>query len=347
MSREHTKLLRLRVDDRTTRFLEFVPFKKPGSLDGYSLVEKMMTLLEEDTAVRNMRADRAALAIGGTTIVRTGSDWDPYEEPIGPGNVIHMRDLNDAKQMEFSDVPQSINIWKNDIRADLERGVGLNDVSVGTQTEERRTLGEVRLAAGYSEVRVKCIITAVQETLEELGQARHAIWIKTLETMPQGIPIPSSMMQSLDVRGINVASIADGRITADMLRGQFWFKPRGSVDTANLDAQAQNFTRLLQTLGPLMQINPMIKAIFSTEQAAKSMVEQLLRVAKWPDKQAFLGSEAQTVLNGQAQQQEMMQNPQMRMLMEMAGSGPGGQQALPPGHEQPQGGGMPGMGTVQ
>ncbi len=336
ISREHTQLLRLNVDDRTTRFLEFVPFPKPGSRDGYSLIEKMMTLLEEDTAVRNMRADRSTLALGFFKR-QTGALWDPYEQPLSPFGVIDVRDMNELTFQEMPDVPTSINVWKNDIRADLERGVGLNDVSVGTQTEERRTLGEVRLAAGYSEVRVKSIITAIQESLEELGQARHAIWIRTLESMPQGIPIPSSLMQGLDVRGINTASIADGRITADMLRGQFWFKPRGSVETANLDQQAQYFTALLNTLAPLMKVNPMIAAIFSTPEAAKSLVEQLLRVARWPDKQAFLGSEAQKVLEKTAEQQQLMQDPRMQALMHMASAGPqGGPPQLPPG-APPQG----------
>lgn len=348
ISREHTKLLRLKVDDRSTRFLEFVPFPKPGSRDGYSLVEKMITLLEEDTAVRNMRADRAALALGGTILVQNGAGWDPYEEPIGPGQVITgLRDIspNSIRQFEFSDVPQSINIWKNDIRSDLERGVGLNDVSVGTQTEERRTLGEVRLAAGYSEVRVKSIITAIQEALEELGQARHVIWIKTLKQMGKGLQIPNSMMNSCDARGINTESIADGRVTAEMLDGKFWFKPRGSVETSSLDQQAQWFMQLLKTLPALMQLCPPLAAIFQTPEAAKSLIEQALRVTRWPDKQAFLGSTAQGAMQQQFQQQQMMQDPRMQALMAMAQHGApqgGGQQPQPPQQQgpAPQGGGM-------
>lgn len=348
ISREHTKLLRLKVDDRTTRFLEFVPFPKPGSRDGYSLIEKMLTLLEEDTAVRNMRADRAALALGGTMKRQAGALWDPYEQPIGPGQVIDVRDMNELQPLEFSDVPASLNLWKHDIRSDLERGVGLNDVSVGTQTEERRTLGEVRLAAGYSEVRVKSIITAIQESLEELGQARHAIWKKTLAAMPQGVPIPSSMMNILDARGINTASIVDGRITAEMLEGQFWFKPRGSVETANLDQQAQWFMKLLQSLPPLLQLCPPLAVIFQTPEAAKSLIEQALRVTRWPDKQAFLGSDAQAAMQQQFQQQQLLQDPRMQALMAMAQHGGGAPQGGGP--PQPQQGPPPQApqgGTVQ
>lgn len=345
VSRLTTKLLRLKVDDRTARFLEFVPFPKPGSRDGYSLIEKMMTLLEEDTAVRNMRADRSSLAVSAPMLRMQGSLWNPYEQPMGPGAVIDVRDPKEITPMVIPDVPQSINIWKTDIRTDLERLVGMGDVSNGTETQERRTLGEVQLTATYSEVRVKAIIKAIQETLEELGAARHAIWKRVLAEQPQGLPIPAGMMSGLDARGIDIDTIADGRVTADMLEGQFWFKPRGSTETANLDRQAQYFTALIQTFQQLAQMNPMIAALLQTPQAAKAMVEQMLRVARWPDKQAFLGSEAQQVMQQVSQQQALQANPMMQAMMQMAGAGGsagtgtggGVSEAPPPGSPQPAG----------
>ncbi len=344
-------LLRIQPDARESRFLEFTPFPKPGSLDGYSLVEKMITLLEEDTAVRNMRADRAALAVSAPILKMQGSEWDPYDQPLSPGAVVTVRGQGELTPMLIPDVPQSINIWKNDVRADLERQIGLNDVSVGTQTSERRTLGEVRLAAGYSEVRVKAIITAIQETLEELGQVRHAIWIRTLEGMPKGLPAPSSLLSVLDSRGVQAEELlgADPHITADLLRGPFWFKPRGSVETANLEAQAANFLGMLKTLPAIMQLSPSLKAIFSTPQAGKALMEQLLRVTRWPDKQAFLGSEAQRAMALQPQQEaEAAQQQQMLQLITAIAGGAGQPQGLPPGMPQgqpmPQDAGQPPMG---
>lgn len=329
LSREHTKLLRLQVDDRRSRFLEFVPFPKPGSRDGYSLIEKMMTILEEDTAIRNMRADRMALAVAAPIMRVQGSLWDPYEQPMGPGQVIDVRDAKELIPMVIPDVPASVNVAKQDIRTDLERLIGLNDVSIGVTPENKRTATEINATSVASEVRTRAIVTAIQESLEELGQARHNIWKLTLAEQPKGLPIPAAMMNGLDARGIDVTSIADGRVTADMLEGQFWFKPRGSVDTANLDRQAQYFTAMLNTLGMLMKVNPMIQAIFSTPQAAKAMVEQLLRVGRWPDKQAFLGSEAQGVLNQAGQQQQLMQHPMIQAITQMAGAG--GQPQAPQG----------------
>jgi hypothetical protein len=256
LSREHSTILRLQVDDRTTRFLEFVPFPKPGSRDGYSLIEKMMTLLEEDTALRNMRADRAALALGGTMKRLTGALWDPYEQPIGPGGVIDVRDMGEIQPLEFGDVPNSINLWKQDVRTDMERAIGLNDVALGTQSSESRTLGEIRLAAGYSEVRVKAIISAIQETLEELGLARHEIWKRVLAGMPEGVPAPQSLMQGLDARGYDSSHLQDSRITAEMLDGIFWFKPRGSVETANIEQAGNDFFSFLNVLPKIAAVSP-------------------------------------------------------------------------------------------
>lgn len=341
LSREHTQLLRLQVDTRTNRFIEFVPFPKPGKRDGYSLIEKMLTLLEEDTAVRNMRADRASMALGGAMKRLQGALWDPFETPIGPFSVIDVRDMNELQPIQIPDVPQSINVWKSDIRADIERQIGLNDVSVGTQTSERRTLGEVRLAAGYSEVRVKAIVTAIQESLEELGQVRNDIWKATLRGMKTGLPAPAGFMQALDVRGIQMETLqSSGRITADMLDGMFWFKPRGSVEVANLDAQRADFIELLKTMPALFQMNPALQALFTTPSAAKALVEQMLRVTRWPDKQAILGTEGQRALTQateqQTQQQDMaaaMNHPMMAVIQAMAQGGGMGA----------QGGGMPAM----
>lgn len=340
LSREHTTLLRLQVDDRLTRFIEFVPFPRPGSRDGYPLVEKMITLLEEDTALRNMIADRAALATSAPLMRTVGGLWNPYEQPFAPGAVIDVRDQQEVRQLQVADVPQSVIVQKQGVRSDLERGVGLNDVSVGQETQERRTLGEVRLAAGYSEVRVKAILTTMQESLEELGQARHEIWKKTLASRPEGIPITAAMQQAMDARGITAPGVADGRVTAEMLEGQFWFKPRGSVETASLDAQARYFHMFLNALAPLLQILPALRVVMNTPQVTRSLLGHIVRLARIPDKQAFLGAESQAALDSHFQQQQLAQHPLMQAIQQMAA--PGGAASTPAALGPPGGGPSPG-----
>jgi hypothetical protein len=321
-------LLRLHKDDRVTRYFKFVPFPRPGSTDGYSLIgHKLVTVIEEDTAVRNMRADKAALAVSYPIKKLVGALWDEHEQPFGPRQVITVRDKGEVEQMQGTDVPQSINVWKSDVRMDADRLVGQNDTSLGQETGKDATLGEVRLRAGYAEVRMDLIVKRLKEPLEELGQARHNIYIRQLREQG-GKPMPQSMVIGLEARGVDITGIADGRVTPDMLEGQFWFKPKGSIESADLNAQMGYTNQLLVALANLSKVNPMIQMLLSSPQAAKSILEQLLRVYRWPDKQVFLGSEAQQLIQQQIQQQQMMSDPRMQILMALGGgqdqpAGPG------------------------
>lgn len=330
--RDTHALLRLNKDDRVTRYFKFAPFPKPGSTDGYSLIgHKLLTVIEEDTAVRNMRADKAALAISAPILKVQGALWDEYEQPFGPRSVITVRDAREVTQMQLSDVPASINVWKLDVRADADRILGLNDTSLGQETGKDATLGEVRLRAGYAEVRMDLIVKRLKEPLEELAQARHNIYLRQLRDeqaqTQQGRMVPQSLIMGLEARGIDVSSIADGRITPDMLEGQFWFMPKGSVESADLNAQMGYFNQGLIALANLAKTNQTIGMLLSSPSTARSILEQWARVYRWPDKQAFLGSEAQDAIKQQMEQQQMMQDPRMQIAMAMAQAGgqPGGQ----------------------
>jgi len=261
--------------------------------------------------------------------------------------------------MEFEDVPQSIHIWKQDIRVDADRLIGQNDTSLGVQSSEQRTLGEIRLRAGYAEVRMDLIVKRLKEPMEELWQARHNIYQRMLADQPDGMPLPQTIVMGLQARGVDTQSIlADGRITAQMLDGQWWFKPRGSVDSADPQVQQAYFNQFLAVLPALMKMNPMIASILQQPQAAKAFIEQAMRIFRWDDKQAILGPQADAVIQRiqtqqemQQQQQEIMQDPRFQMLMAMAHGGvPGGglpppaQGAMPPGMPMPaQGQPPPGL----
>jgi hypothetical protein len=342
-------VLRCHKDDRVTRYFKFVPFPKPGSTDGYSLIgHKLLTVIEEDTAVRNMRADKAALAISAPIKKVQGALWDEFEQPFGPRAVLTVRDHREVEQMQLSDVPQSINVWKNDVRADADRILGLNDTSLGQESGKDATLGEVRLRAGYAEVRMDLIVKRLKEPLEELAQARHNIYLRQLRDeqaqSQQGRQVPPSMIMGLEARGVDVAGIADGRITPEMLEGQFWFMPKGSVESADLNAQMGYFNQGLIALANLAKTNQTIAMLLSSPSTARSILEQWARVYRWPDKQAFLGSEAQGAIKAQMEQQQMMQDPKMQIALAMAQAGgqgggmpsPGGPGAPP----QPSQGGM-------
>jgi hypothetical protein len=333
VSLQKRQLLRLKRDDRTTRYIRFIPFPRPGSVDrGYSLItNKLLTVAEQDTAVRNMWADRAALAASAPVKRLQGALWDPYEQPIGPRSVLDVRDMNEVQPMEFKDVPQSVAAWKQELRNDADRLVGQNDTSLGAETGEQRTLGEVRLRAGYAEVRTDLIIKRLKEPMEELFQGLLNIYRRVLASKTDGMPMPQSVVVGLEARGFDMSVLGESQtMTADVLEGPFWGKPKGSVESADKNMQRALLNQFLSILPALQQSNPAFQLIFGSLPAAKSIAEQVVRLYNWSDKQAFLGTETQSALTTAAKQQEMMQNPQMQMLLAMAGGG-----GAP---------GMPGMG---
>lgn len=338
VSKDRRQLLRLKHDDRTTRYIRWYPFPKPGTVDrGYSLIgHKLITVLEEDTARRNMKADRMAFKIGQPVLRQVGALWEPYEQPMGPRAVIDVRNKDEISLLQgIEDVPASVMAWGSEIRGDADRLIGQNDTALGVDTQEQRTLGEVQLRAGYAEVRINVIVKRMQESLEELGQARHTIWKRTLAANPN-LPMQRAMVIGRQAGGIDTSNmVADGKVTADLLEGTFWFKPRGSVETADLNRAKQDTTGLLQVLPMLFQMNPAIAQIFQTMPAAKALVEQVLRVFRWPDTQSFLGSEADNVFKmmeeqqqAAQQQQQMMSDPRMQLLMTLGGAGGAGPSAM-------------------
>jgi hypothetical protein len=248
--------------------------------------------------------------------------------------------------MEFRDVPQSVGAWKQELRNDADRLVGQNDTSLGAETGEQRTLGEVRLRAGYAEVRTDLIIKRLKEPMEELFQGLLNIYRRVLASKDDGLPLPQSVVVGLEARGVDMHTLGDDQmLTAEMLEGQFWGKPRGSVESADKNMQRALFNQLLSILPALQQSNPAYGLIFGSIPAVRSVAEQLIRLYNWGDKQAFLGTETQALLQQQAQQQQLMANPQLQMLLAMAGGGgaPGMGGPPPMGPDQAQGAPPPGV----
>ncbi len=343
LDKEKRKLLRCLIDDRTTRYIRWMPFPKPGNVDrGYSLIgNKLITVIEQDTALRNMAADRMALKVGQPIKRRTGALWDPYEQPFGPRAVIDVRDMDEVQAMQgIEDVPASIQYERSAVRADADRLVGQNDTSIGTQTDESRTLGEVQLRAGYAEVRINLITKRMQEPMEELFLARHVIWKRTLQSN-QGLGMQRAMVVGRGAQGVDANGVSqDTTITAEMLEGIYWGKPRGSVENADLQRAQGNFIGLMQSLAQLMPVFPMMGMVMNTPPATKAVIEEMLRVFRWPDKQSFLGAQGAGVFEAMQQQheqqmamQQIQSDPRMQVLLAAAGggapTGDGGPMAAP------------------
>ena len=151
------KLLRLKLDDLgLPRFLIFRPLPREDSVEGYSLIgHKLLTLIEEHTALRNKRADRLDMALNPPLQLRDGAMWDPASEPWGSRAVIPVAQLNgDVAAFQMPDEPPSAREMESQLISAAQRTVGLNDIAFGVQPQFDRTLGETRMMAAYSEVRI-------------------------------------------------------------------------------------------------------------------------------------------------------------------------------------------------
>jgi hypothetical protein len=323
------QILRVQFDDmERSRFVPVILFPRPDrATEGYSFIgHKLITLLEEHGAWRNMAADRGAMVIGAPIQRLQGALWDPMEQPFGPKAVIDVRSMDEVRPFVVPDLSQSTFHHIEMVERTAQRVSGINDVASGQVATQNRTLGEVQMATEQSFVRMRLITQRFQEAMEDIGQIRHAIWQRVAAEQPEGMEAPQSLLSNLEGRGVTV-DLPDGKITSALLSGSFRLKPYGSNETADPNRQRNDFVGMLQALPPTMQAFPQLGAMFATPQAARAMGRQLLRVFRVPNQQAFLGSPAQDLMQTQAGQMltQLMQQPQGPGMMGMQPPG------LPPG----------------
>jgi hypothetical protein len=194
---ESFTLLRLVHEDVSThRYIIFVPFPRTDKChEGYSFVgHKLITITEEHTAWRNMLADRASMEISAPIKRLVGALWDPDLQPFGPKAVIDVRDMKEIEPMQLPPAMQGAITREQEIVQASERVAGINDVALGQVPENSRTLGEVNLVAEQSFVRMDEVIKNLQESLEDLGQVRHAIWLNCIKEYGEsGMPMPATL----------------------------------------------------------------------------------------------------------------------------------------------------------
>ncbi len=293
VSIDHTACLRIAFDNiEQARFVDFCPFPREDSVWGYSFVgHKLWTLTDEHTALRNMKADRQAMAVGAPILRMSTSTWDPDDQPFGPFQVIDIRSKDELTQMPIADVPASTIESERDIHAAAERIVGLNDAAtIGVTPSTNPSATQIATVAQASYVRVKSPLDSLRETLEDWYQLRHTLWERALSAQDEGMEAPQSMAQGLSRRGISLPTDGPFKFTAADLKGKWQFVPYGSVETANRQLRAQNFNNFVgQVLPALMKLSPAFAAMFQNNpQAAMELFEQALRVHDVPNAQVFL-----------------------------------------------------------
>jgi hypothetical protein len=281
LSRNARKLLRLQYQDYDTpHYILFTPFPRPNSVYGFSYAfDTLGSLYDEHAALRNMFADRAALAVSAPFIQVEGSSWNPALKPFGPRQVITVRDLNELKQLEIRDVPPSIITAIQMALSNAERLSGQNDTTTGQVQQLDRTLGEVKLAAEQSFVRIDEVVKNYQEGMEDLFDLCHIIWKNKLRQEPE--PAGGDLLLSMTERGIQ---IPDKMITADQLEGTFRGKPHGSVEGADYTKMRADFAQMMTALTQLAQAVPALQMHLNNPQVIRSVMSQLARIYRWPDR---------------------------------------------------------------
>lgn len=325
LSIKHREILRLKLDTLVmkigkSRRVPFVLLPRRNSVYGYSYAEMQLTLAEEHTSLRNMKADRGALATNKPIKRTSNSKWDPELEPFGVGRVITVGDMNELMEMEIADVPSSIVEQERSIIGSSERLSGQSDMSLGFQATAARTLGENQMVQQGSAVRVKKLINHFRRSVAVVMEIRHAIWEEALASDAKGLEAPASVVQTMQLAGQTDFS---GRFTADMLKGKYRFKPYGSVDTADSPRQMQYFNQWLELLGKLSQLIPSVQMMMQSPDVLKSIMQEGARVYKVRNPEVFM---------------KALQQPMQGMLPPAGGMDAGGAQpgmgAQPPGIEQ-------------
>lgn len=288
VSELHAAILTLKYDWlQRFRTVYVNPYPCPYSVYGYSLVlTKLLTTIEEHTAWRNMNADRGTLKSNAPIKRLHGAQWDPTIQPFGAGQVIDVASMNEIQPFEFEDVSNQAMVKEGQCPTDAQRIVGVNDIALAQTNSQSRTLGENQMATQQSFVRTDDPVSNIQEAFEEVGEIMHAIEVQALREMgAQGMQAPASVTQKLQYAS---DTSFDGTFTADMIDGQFRFKPRGSTDEADPHARTQRREAGIMRMMNLAKVNPLIAQRMQSQEFADAMMQDIVDEMKPRDKAAFL-----------------------------------------------------------
>jgi hypothetical protein len=288
VSEIHACILSLRCDWLTKwRTVYFNPYPRPYSVYGYSVItDKLLNVIEEHTAWLNMNADRATLKANAPLKRLKGSPWDPAIQPFGPGETIDVNTQDDVMPFVFEDVSQAAFEKEQACYAIAQRIIGTNDIAVGQVSAKSRTLGENEMATRESFLRTDDPIGNLQEAMEELGELMHAIEVQALRDQEHGMRAPASVVAAVQDKVGDTTF--NGTFTAEMVDGEYRFKPRGSVESADPVKRMQQMVEGVGLLTQWAGFNPAIGQRLSSPDMAAALMHMFVTEFKPRDKKPFL-----------------------------------------------------------
>lgn len=336
LSKLERRILRIKDDTiNRCRYNLVALFLRTEGVDGYGFVlDKLFSLSAEHESVRNMSADRSNLAGNAPILRNKGSSWKPQVQPWGPNRVIDVDSEKEISQVKISDVPDSLVLRGRDVLQAAERVSGSSDiVSSGVVEGANPTATQVASSAAYSNARLEEQVTLAQEAIENLYEIRHLMLIRMLE-FNEGMDVDASVVDRLKDRGFE---LENGRVTADLLKGAWRFKPRGSVESADPVLMERKFQSRYSSLANLAKVNPGIAQRLGNPELADAILQDWADVYKPRDRAAFLRPMAPPMQEPTGPFGATPMEPG-QLPAAMAGGMPGG---IPPGSpallEQPQG----------
>lgn len=280
------QILRIQYENfDTPSYIILVPFPRPNSIYGFSYAkDKLGSVYDEHAALRDMFADRMVLKTSAPLLQIEGSPWNPADRPFGPNEVIPVRDMNEIKQLDIADVPQSVIAAIKEVIAAKERLSGMNDTTTGQLADASRTLGEVKLVTQQSWIRIDEVVKNLQQGIEDLFNILLTIWKNKVRVSPE--PWPGDILVSMKDRAIDLGQA----VTFDVLDGPFRGKPRGSVESSDFSQLRADIVQMITAITQLSQSVPALKQQLNNPQTIRSILTQIARVYRWPDKNNLVGN---------------------------------------------------------
>jgi len=277
---------------RQVRYISVTPFPRADSVYGYSLVgHKLASVAEEHAALRNQIADRGALATNAPIKRLKDGYWNPDDQPWGPNAVIEVARMDEIQQQVVQDVPQSTVFQKRECEEAAERISGLNDQSViGAGSPTQITATQVQQEAHASFVRIDEPVHHLQEAMAELYQLRNEIWRRSLLAQEGGVEPNTSVLRGLQTIGLTMPDQGPFKFTHEDLTGHFSFVPKGSVETADIFRQREDFNQFLAVgLKALFQLSPALAQQFQQNpKLGEALLQKALHLYRMTDLQSTL-----------------------------------------------------------
>ena len=298
-SRDGRKILRaikFPYDHGKPPYVALRPIPTPNLFYGTAFSQFLEPIQKELTASYQRRADALARATLPPILRQRGSNWNPNEQPIAPGETIDVNDPNEVQVLQLPDYRAS-NIQHEQLLIALgERITGISDYQLGRSAGSNRTFGEIRSILSEGEVRIDVLLSRIHEGMRRIAELTFDI-----------------AYQFLPMQGVIPVGQDFFRITREMMRPPgvgyeaYEFIPNGTLSEASKE---QKLERTLVLVNQFMQ-NPLLMNPQTNPQApliAAQLMQKVLIEAGWMDWDKYL-----PMLQPQYQQQQAMMQQQQAL----------------------------------